>query len=351
MIDRDLCTPTHDRAIEEEEAEEIDRLSEGIGSTGETERREMQAKYYKMVRSHNILKYEEELTDQERADLNRGEETFSRAHVGKKVIGASLRPSVIVDNAETNKSKILKYIHSRGLKVRCVKDRGHARVELEFNSIAEANRCLEDKHNTLVAFDIPYRIKQCKGVITGWDISMPLYHLAEVLAPCRGIISLERLFKKVWNKETKTSSKVKTHVVCCTWEGSEVPKEVKIYGGLSNLKVRPYVDTVMQCFRCYKFGHMRKHCRVTAAVCLVCGNDCQEQNNCINCGGRHKPTSRKCDIYVYNSEIKKVMANEGVAFKEAIEIFKKRQALNRLEVLRNNELYPLLARNRRKGRG
>lgn len=63
-----------------------------------------------------------------------------------------------------------------------------------------------------------------------------------------------------------------THVVCMVWEGSEVPSQIRIYDGLSGLNVRPFYDTVLQCFRCYSFGHTAKYCRSTP-VCIACGED------------------------------------------------------------------------------
>lgn len=84
-----------------------------------------------MVKSRNVLKYEEDMTDQEKAELLQGGRKFSRTHVGRKIVEAYLVPSAIVDNAETNRAKILKYVYSRDFRVSGVKNRGHARVEFE----------------------------------------------------------------------------------------------------------------------------------------------------------------------------------------------------------------------------
>lgn len=77
------------------------------------------------------------------------------------------------------------------------------------------------------------------------------------------------------------------------------------------LKVRPYLDIVLQCFGCYRYGHLLKHCR-RAPVCITCreffrGHYGREWK-CVNCGCRHKPTDRRCEALKYNQEIKRVMA-------------------------------------------
>lgn len=111
-------------------------------------------------------------------------------------------------------------------------------------------------------------------------------------------------------------------VISITWEGSYMPNEIRIYGGITSLRVRPFIDNVLQCFACYRFGHMARHCRRTP-ICMACGEKfhghCNRDWRCINCGGRHKPTDRRCDVYKYNQEVKRVMAEACVSVYEAKE--------------------------------
>lgn len=41
-------------------------------------------------------------------------------------------------------------------------------------------------------------------------------------------------------------------VISITWEGNYMPNEIRIYGGITSLRVRPFIDNVLQCFACYR---------------------------------------------------------------------------------------------------
>lgn len=50
------------------------------------------------------------------------------------------------------------------------------------------------------------------------------------------------------------------------------PQEIKIYNGISTIKVRPYIDNVMQCYNCYRYGHTFKYCK-RGPVCVACAEE------------------------------------------------------------------------------
>lgn len=318
------------------EGEEGENLSSTISDENlrETTRRmrENHLNRYKMVRTRKGLKYEEDIPIQEKQPLKRNDDRYSSRHTGIKVVEASLIPSAKVGSFEANKAKILRYAHGKGYKISEVKDRGFAKVDLIFDNYIEANRCLDDKTDVNggkeVMFEIPSRAKICRGVITGWDLQAPLDELIDSMEITSNIVAVERLKRRVYDKDTKTVRETISHVICMTWEGNCVPTEIRIYGGLTRLKVRPFVDNVLQCFRCYKFGHLMKHCR-TRPMCIACGEcfhgHCDREYRCVNCNGRHKATSKRCPVYEYNTELKKIMASNNVSINEAKEILLRRQ--------------------------
>lgn len=116
-----------------------------------------------------------------------------------------------------------------------------------------------------------------------------------------------------------------------TWEGDTVPQEIKIYDGISSFKVRPFVDNVLQCYNCYRYGHLAKHCR-RGPVCIACGEEfhgnCNRAYRCSNCGGRHKATNKQCETYLNNRDLKRIMALENVNIKQAKNILCNRQVSN-----------------------
>lgn len=215
-----------------------------------------------------------------------------------------------------------------------VRDRGYARLELIFDDCTKANRCLEDKDSQEMVFEIPGRAKTCKGVITGWDLECTLDELIDAMVNSTGVVSVERLMRKRYDRESKKVEVSASHVVAMTWEGSELQSEIKIYEGLLGLRARPFINSVLQCFCCFKFGHLTKHCK-RRPVCKVCGEDfqgrCDREYRCSNCGGRHMPTNRRCELMnIINTHLKKVMAIENVNVKEAKETLLNRQINSRV---------------------
>lgn len=203
-------------------------------------------------------------------------------------------PSAQVGRSEANKNKILRFMYGKGLKIQGIKDRGFARVELEFDNFHEANTCLvesvkRDAQREGIIIEIPSRAKVCRGVITEWDLGATLDELISAMVVSSNVKSLERMKRKIFVREERKIIEKVTHTILMTWVGNALPTEIRLYGGITGLRVRPYVDNVLQCYGCYRHGHLMKHCRVNA-VCIACGEayhgKCEKPYRCSNCGGR-----------------------------------------------------------------
>lgn len=77
---------------------------------------------------------------------------------------------------------------------------------------------------------------------------------------------------------------------------------------------------IRQCFNYYKFGHVKAGYRAKQRY-IICGEEgihgrCDKPVRCANCGKGHKSTDRKCNIYQYNAELKRVMAENNISLKE-----------------------------------
>lgn len=70
----------------------------------------------------------------------------------------------------------------------------------------------------------------------------------------------------------------------------------------------PYLDSArpLQCFQCWKWGHISRNCKKTTPVCQRCntsrhtdpGNNCQRASRCPNCNGNHSARSPDCPEYI-----------------------------------------------------
>lgn len=247
---------------------------------------------------------------------------------------ATLVPSARVDSVMSNKIKIIKYINRKGYKVAEVKDKGYGRLELVFENMTEANRCLDDKEGKegkIIDFSIPRVNVASKGVVVDWDIQASLEEFVESLQDTTRMQKIERLRMRVYDKDSKKVAEKLTSAVVITWEGSNIPEFIRLYDRLVKLKVRPFIPSVMQCFKCFRYGHVKAICK-RKEVCKVCGEDfhgrCEKTAKCVNCGGNHMANDKRYEAYRYNSTLKKTMAINKVSIMEARVIVEERKDLS-----------------------
>lgn len=174
----------------------------------------------------------------------------------------------------------------------------------------------------MVDFLIPKENMTCKGVVSGWSTVMSF----EAIGLPSRIMKLERLMRREYDRERREVKENASESIVITWEGSRLPENLALYNRLVRLKVRAFVPAVIQCFKCYRFGHFKIHCR-NKEICKVCGDKfhgrCDRQKKCINCRGQHMATDRSCEAYRYNNGVKKVMVERQVHIREARNIYEK----------------------------
>ena len=78
-----------------------------------------------------------------------------------------------------------------------------------------------------------------------------------------------------------------------------------------HLHVKPYVPTPKRCYHCQRFGRVIVKCqselKALPGTCFSCGQtahgECNKTPFCVNCGGSHPSSSRKCDRFILEQEI------------------------------------------------
>lgn len=99
-------------------------------------------------------------------------------------------------------------------------------------------------------------------------------------------------------------------------------------------KVTPFVSRVVQCQKCFRFGHNLVQCRGTQTCNLCAGSHCSlqcesVQNKCINCNGPHKASDKNCSSLIFHSRVKDIMAYQNIDYTNAIKIAKGKTPLQR----------------------
>jgi hypothetical protein len=77
-------------------------------------------------------------------------------------------------------------------------------------------------------------------------------------------------------------------------------------------RVRDPIILPIQCFQCWRFGHVSIHCHMKCLTCKRCGGDhllkkCKCENVvCVNCQKSHYADSHDCEMHKKATEIAKI---------------------------------------------
>ncbi|KAL7292343.1 hypothetical protein TKK_0013946 [Trichogramma kaykai] len=212
--------------------------------------------------------------------------------------------------------------------------RSRSKVEVILMSRTEANSLASDvsleKHD-MEAY-IPGFKKIRRGIIKGIDTEFTEEDLLEgIQVPgFIKIIGVRRLNRKEKGTEASNTGHkwVATKSIVCSFEGQHLPDKVFVWGVCA--KIEPYVQNVMQCYKCFKYGHTRKTCR-GQQICFNCGEPehqdepCKHPTpHCANCKSipnsneaNHVSVSNKCPKMIEQRKINNIMAYENLSFAEA----------------------------------
>lgn len=198
---------------------------------------------------------------------------------------------------------------------------GPRKIELTFSNLTDANQLVEKPANLPEGW-VPYipNYKVLKiGQVHGIDPSYSIDKLTLAIESKYKGEKIERIFKKIDEVLTPTNTiKIFFHT-------NSLPEQVKFFG--VTVKVYPYVFNVLQCKRCYRFGHSLNNCSRNSA-CPECSNEhtvanekCNLSKRCINCKGNHSALDKSCLKFIEQKEIKHAMATKNISLSHAKNLF------------------------------
>ncbi|XP_026825473.1 uncharacterized protein LOC105286243 isoform X1 [Ooceraea biroi] len=163
--------------------------------------------------------------------------------------------------------------------------------------------------------------------------------------------------RRIWDKQTNKYTSQFTDNFIVTIRGTTLKDKITIFENLHiMLRVRPYVEPVVQCYNCFMFGRIKAHCK-RAVKCIICGNKahgvCNDRLNCIDCGGEHKSTDRSCPVFQKNKELKVIMAHNNISFIDAEKLVfggKHDESSMRYDRYTNLNAWPVLGLSKRNKR-
>ncbi|KAK9873851.1 hypothetical protein WA026_002208 [Henosepilachna vigintioctopunctata] len=208
---------------------------------------------------------------------------------------------------------------------------GKNRIKISFRSYLGANKFLMSKFlidNNLEAY-IPSFLIRRQGVIRSIDLDITDEELKTHIEPLTGsvfkILEVRRLTKKIV-KDDGSLDFVPTTSILITFKGQSLPDRIVIFSCVR--EVFPYVQRVVQCKKCLRFGHVDNLCRSNPR-CVKCGgphvlDKCESDTPvCVNCKGNHLSNdSKSCPSFETQRKIKQKMAVNNMAYREAVESIK-----------------------------
>lgn len=225
------------------------------------------------------------------------------------------------------------------------------RIKLILNTYENANKLTHSpiwETKNLIAFIPNFSISR-QGVIRDIDISLTEEDIIYYADSEQQILKARRITKKDKNNP---EYRINTPVVIITFRGQTLPSEIKILGVIC--KVESFIQKVVLCFHCLRYGHISDHC-ISDRRCERCGQkheyscqDCLAPLYCVHCGENHKSTDiAVCVEFKNQSNIKNIMADRNLPFLEA-KIYQKNSSVEKEktyaeQVLSDSQQFPPLA--------
>lgn len=164
------------------------------------------------------------------------------------VVTARLKTEYVTNNKKMNTMKIMSQVVNDGMEADNIFENSFTAIDLEYEDREKANKCLEleDNVNKKITYSIAKRNIQAKGVITSWDGEVE--ELSKIIMEKDKLVSLERLRKRVYRKnDNKYEWELTKHIII-TWNEARLPDEIKVYQGKVSISMRPFVESVIQCY-------------------------------------------------------------------------------------------------------
>lgn len=201
---------------------------------------------------------------------------------------------------------------------------GINKIKICFNDWKSANTVVKQK--LLDEYNIKTYIPKHKttriGIIFNVD---PEIEEDEIMSCIKTDVEIIKV-KCIKNKKAYNSS-YKTQRVKIWFRGSYLPENVFIHSVAC--EVQPFIENVIQCHKCWRFGHIRLQCQGRQR-CRKCSDEhdvkeCVSQIEiCALCRNNHQANDRNCQTYLYNKKLKELKAYQNISISEAKQILRKR---------------------------
>lgn len=227
-----------------------------------------------------------------------------------------------------NKIKNISSIGKNRVKIICAdSEQANSLIEspslLKYNLIAYIPTFLVYKRGVIRGVCKDYSEESLKNIIRPFDSNLK-FEVQEVKRIKRKLSSTERERMGMTNISTSTQDDlVPTQSIIVDFKANSLPKYVVM--NRVRCEVEPYIQKVLLCYNCFRFGHIGKQCK-SSIRCLLCGDKHNKEkcdklithNKCLNCQGGHLTTQLNlCPEFKRQKNIKTAMSQSSLSYNEA----------------------------------
>lgn len=254
----------------------------------------------------------------------------------------------IIEHEDKEKSvhpmNVAKILHEKNIPgIKEINFKGKNKIGVKFDSPFDANSFIGKNNLNGFRSYIPESMLYSRGIVKRIGDSITEEDFIKYGYGVRGskiikITDATRFnYKRVENGVTKI---VPGSTYMLVFAGNLMPQEVNLF--CTKREVTPYVQPVVLCYNCLKYGHHKQQCK-TNTKCFHCGGthlqeSCPIRNEtkkvCPNCSGDHPVNSRSCSEYSRQQKINQAVADHNITFFEANKLYPKENSPveNRIDV-------------------
>lgn len=203
-------------------------------------------------------------------------------------------------------------------------------AEAEYERAQEANMCLdklEREKETNITAHLDAVSLTSKGVISDWPDNIK--ELWAAITEPQSILKMEKIYRRKWNKQKGELEEIETGNITITFKGNGTKKAIRLWDNTVSIKLRPYVEQVKQCYKCFRYGHVKAMCK-SEERCIICGEKahgrCDKREKCRNFQENHRSTYKGCAMFEKNKNIQIIKAYNNVNYNKAIRILEGKEA-------------------------
>lgn len=174
------------------------------------------------------------------------------------------------------------------------------KIKIIFDSADNANILLNSDWKSIYIMTIPFNSIEIRGrVPIQSDLTeeyifnnLQIYQQNNQINPL--VLEVRRI--PIRNKDPKKDKSENSETVIIIFSGTTLPKNIVLDHLI--IPVYPHIERILQCRKCWSFGHSTNSCRgrnrcITFGITSI-HETCDEIPCCVNCKGPHKANSQVC---------------------------------------------------------